>query len=141
LKVKQATCFHAGILRGLIGPEDGSDMFIRNVGCLSTDYTALYPTRQQLFITTGVRTSNPTNLSLFAVLTDNTEASDLLNGTSFGKYNYIRFPQRLIRGTQSVYVDTQIIIHKLKNGVNPLTINLHRRQNIFSVACHVEYLS
>jgi hypothetical protein len=27
-------------------PEDGSDMFIRNVGWLSTDYTALYPRRQ-----------------------------------------------------------------------------------------------
>jgi hypothetical protein len=35
---------------GLFYPEDGSDMFLRNVGWLSTDYTALYP----------VRISNPT---------------------------------------------------------------------------------
>jgi hypothetical protein len=27
-------------------PEDGVDMFLRNVGWLSTDYTALYPRRQ-----------------------------------------------------------------------------------------------
>jgi hypothetical protein len=39
-----------------INLEDGSDMF---VGWLSTDYKALYPRRQQLFITTAVRTSNP----------------------------------------------------------------------------------
>jgi hypothetical protein len=31
-----------GILLGLVfDPEDGSDMFLRNVGCLSTDYTSL----------------------------------------------------------------------------------------------------
>jgi hypothetical protein len=27
-----ATCFHAGILLGLFYPEDGGDMFLRNVG-------------------------------------------------------------------------------------------------------------
>jgi hypothetical protein len=26
-------------------PEDGGDMFLRNVGCISTDYTALHPRR------------------------------------------------------------------------------------------------
>jgi hypothetical protein len=26
------TCFHDGILRGLFDPEDGDDMFLRNVG-------------------------------------------------------------------------------------------------------------
>jgi hypothetical protein len=42
-----ATCFHAGFLLGLFSdPEDGGDMFLRNVGCLSTDYTALYPRRK-----------------------------------------------------------------------------------------------
>jgi hypothetical protein len=40
--------------------EDESDMFLRNVGCFSTDYTALYSRRQEFFITTAVRTSNPT---------------------------------------------------------------------------------
>jgi hypothetical protein len=33
-----AACFHAGFLL----PEDGGDMFLRHVGWLSTDYTALY---------------------------------------------------------------------------------------------------
>jgi hypothetical protein len=38
-----ATCFHAGFLLGLFfDPDDGSDMFLRNVGWLSTDYAALY---------------------------------------------------------------------------------------------------
>jgi hypothetical protein len=27
-----ATCFHVGILLGLFDPEDGGDMFLRNVG-------------------------------------------------------------------------------------------------------------
>jgi hypothetical protein len=42
-----ATCFHAGFLSGLFfNPEDGGDMFLRNVGWLSTEYMALYPRRQ-----------------------------------------------------------------------------------------------
>jgi hypothetical protein len=41
-----ATCFHAGFLLCLFfDPEDGGDMFLRNAGWLSTDYTALYPRR------------------------------------------------------------------------------------------------
>jgi hypothetical protein len=36
----------AGILHGLFfDPEDGRDMFLRNVGLFSTDYTVLYPWR------------------------------------------------------------------------------------------------
>jgi hypothetical protein len=38
-----ATCFHRGILLRLFDPEDGGDMFLRNVGWLSTDYMTLYP--------------------------------------------------------------------------------------------------
>jgi hypothetical protein len=39
-----ATCFHTGFLLGLFFyPEDGGDMFLRNVGWLSTDYTTLNP--------------------------------------------------------------------------------------------------
>jgi hypothetical protein len=34
-------------------------MFLRNVGRLSTDYTALQPPEDGLFITAGVRISNP----------------------------------------------------------------------------------
>jgi hypothetical protein len=37
-----SSCFHTGILLGIFFyPEDGGDMFLRNVGLLSTDYTAL----------------------------------------------------------------------------------------------------
>jgi hypothetical protein len=39
-----ATCFHAGILLSLFfNPENGCDMFFRNVDSLSTVYTALHP--------------------------------------------------------------------------------------------------
>jgi hypothetical protein len=38
-----ATSFQADILLGLLDPKDGVDIFFRNVGLLSTDYTALYP--------------------------------------------------------------------------------------------------
>jgi hypothetical protein len=38
---------HAGFLLDLFfDPEDGSAILLRNVGCLSTDYTALYLRRQ-----------------------------------------------------------------------------------------------
>jgi hypothetical protein len=37
-------------------PDDGGDMLLRNVGWLSTDYTALYPRKTELFMTTAVRT-------------------------------------------------------------------------------------
>jgi hypothetical protein len=44
-----------GILLGLFfDPEDGSGMFLRNVGQVSTDYKTVF------FITTAVRTPNPT---------------------------------------------------------------------------------
>jgi hypothetical protein len=45
-----ATCFHAIFLFGLFFyPEDGVDIFLRNVSWLSTDYTALCPRRQNMF--------------------------------------------------------------------------------------------
>jgi hypothetical protein len=41
-----AICFHADFLLSLFfDPEDGGDIFLRNVGYLSTDYAALYPNR------------------------------------------------------------------------------------------------
>jgi hypothetical protein len=46
LKVKLATCFHAGFLLGIsFDNENGGDIFLRNVGRLPADYTALYPRR------------------------------------------------------------------------------------------------
>jgi hypothetical protein len=42
-----ATCFHAGFLLSLLfEPEDHGDMFLRNVGWLSAEYTALCSRRQ-----------------------------------------------------------------------------------------------
>jgi hypothetical protein len=47
---------HVGILIGLfIDPEDGGDIFLRNVGRFSTNYTALYR-KIVFFIVTAVRT-------------------------------------------------------------------------------------
>jgi hypothetical protein len=40
-----ATCFHAGIFLSLFDLENWSGNFLRNVGSLPTDYTALYPKR------------------------------------------------------------------------------------------------
>jgi hypothetical protein len=41
-----ASFFHVGFLLGFFfDPEDGGDMFFRNVRSLSTVYTALYPRR------------------------------------------------------------------------------------------------
>jgi hypothetical protein len=43
-----ATCFHAGFLLSLFFDlEDEGDMFLRNVGWISMDLTALYPRRQK----------------------------------------------------------------------------------------------
>jgi hypothetical protein len=53
-------CFHYHFSLGLLfNPEVGGNMFLRNFGWLSTDYTALYPRRQLHFIITDVITSNP----------------------------------------------------------------------------------
>jgi hypothetical protein len=52
-----ATCFHAGNLLGLFDHKDGGDMFLRNIGRLATNYTALYPHKIELFAKTAVRTS------------------------------------------------------------------------------------
>jgi hypothetical protein len=48
-QARNDTCYmlHAGFLLGsLLDAERGSNMFLRNVCRLSTDYTALYPNRQ-----------------------------------------------------------------------------------------------
>jgi hypothetical protein len=44
--------------------EDGGNMFFRNVG-LSMDYMAIIYQKTELFITTGVQTSNPTSQICF----------------------------------------------------------------------------
>jgi hypothetical protein len=42
--VPLAYLLHAGFLLGLLfDPEDEGDMFVRNIGCLSPRYTAVYP--------------------------------------------------------------------------------------------------
>jgi hypothetical protein len=43
-------------------PEEGGDMFLRNIGLFSTDYTTLYH-RHELFITIVSIFSNPTSIS------------------------------------------------------------------------------
>jgi hypothetical protein len=44
-------CVHVGFLLSLFfDPENGGDIFLRNVGWLSTDFTALYPRRQSLTV-------------------------------------------------------------------------------------------
>jgi hypothetical protein len=48
-KAAETTCclLHAGFLFGLLlDPEDGANIFLRNVNCLSVYYIALYPRRQ-----------------------------------------------------------------------------------------------
>jgi hypothetical protein len=46
-----ANCFHVRFLLGLFfEPEDGGDIFLRDVGSYSAEYTALYPRRSELFI-------------------------------------------------------------------------------------------
>jgi hypothetical protein len=47
--ILSSACYllRAGFLRGLFfDPEDGGDMFLRNVGSISMDYKASYPRRQ-----------------------------------------------------------------------------------------------
>jgi hypothetical protein len=48
LLICSASCLlHSGFLLGLLFyPDDGGDMFLRNVGRLSADYRTLYPRRQ-----------------------------------------------------------------------------------------------
>jgi hypothetical protein len=43
-----AICFHSGILLGLFDPEGGGDIFLRNVGWLSTDYKVHIPENNTL---------------------------------------------------------------------------------------------
>jgi hypothetical protein len=56
-----ATCFHASYLLYLFfDPEDGSDIFLRNVGWIFIGLHDVISQKTELFITTAVRTSNPT---------------------------------------------------------------------------------
>jgi hypothetical protein len=49
--IKLATCFMLDSFSVYSSnPEDGGDMFLRNVGLLSTDYTALYHIRHNSFL-------------------------------------------------------------------------------------------
>jgi hypothetical protein len=44
-EVLLATWFQNGIIFQILDPEDEGDMYLRNLGWISTDYMALYPTR------------------------------------------------------------------------------------------------
>jgi hypothetical protein len=61
IKQAELPCYllHADFFLGpFFDPEDGGDVFLCNIGRLSTDYTSLYP-RSKNFINTAVRTSHP----------------------------------------------------------------------------------
>jgi hypothetical protein len=63
---------HASFLLGfLLDPEDGDDMFLRKVGWLATEYTALY----SCLITTAVWSSNPTKWSVFVECLTNSKTN------------------------------------------------------------------
>jgi hypothetical protein len=42
---QEPACKQVVLAEIFFDPEDGGDMFIRNVGCISTDYTAPHPRR------------------------------------------------------------------------------------------------
>jgi hypothetical protein len=68
------TFFYAGFLLSLyFDPEDGGDMFLRNVGCLSTDYTALYPRR-------WCSSYNEVHASAWLIIRTRTRSSEILSG-------------------------------------------------------------
>jgi hypothetical protein len=50
-------------------PEEGSGMFLQNVGWLSADYAELYPMKTGLFKTTAVSPSNPAIFRIFPLST------------------------------------------------------------------------
>jgi hypothetical protein len=60
-RLQSSACYllYAGFLLGLLfDPDDGNDMFLRNVGSLPMDY--IKSQKIKFFITTAVRTSIPT---------------------------------------------------------------------------------
>jgi hypothetical protein len=76
-----ATCFHAGFLLGLFfDSEDGGDMFLRNIGYLSTGLHGVISLKLELFISTAVRTSGPPAPKFF------TESGSYASGTE--RYTY-----------------------------------------------------
>jgi hypothetical protein len=50
----------ASIAGLIIYPEDGGDIFVRIIGCLINGLQGVVSQKIELFITTGVRTSNLT---------------------------------------------------------------------------------
>jgi hypothetical protein len=60
VRVNQAKTQYEGFLVGLLlDADDGSDMFLRNVGLLSLDYT-LYPRRENSFKVASISHKVPT---------------------------------------------------------------------------------
>jgi hypothetical protein len=98
-----ATYVLAGIFLRLFDPEDRGDMFLWNVGWLSTDYTALYTT-------TAVRTSNHTIITIFVFTIATTPKSDL--------YDHLR-PAREINSA---------VLSKYKSALSKYGINNMRAE-------------
>jgi hypothetical protein len=56
--------FHAGLLLGLLfNAEDGGDMFLRNIGWLSTNYNGIISQKTELFTIITLGTTNPTKIT------------------------------------------------------------------------------
>jgi hypothetical protein len=82
-RVLSSTSFHAGFFLCIFfHPEDRGDVSLRNIGRLSTDYTALYLKKIEFFITTAVRTSNHINDIIIIIIILKTETKTKLRGRS-----------------------------------------------------------
>jgi hypothetical protein len=97
-KVLLAICFHAGLVLGsFFDPEDGSDIFFRNIGLLvyfQPIIRVLYPTRQYLIIKlilcfTCFYTKRKSDW-------DNPQTSEFLSLSNFGDIRPVSIPENYL---------------------------------------------